>query len=310
MPNDFAGACGPLSGALQFAASVPLASYAATVSAGLPKLGVRAPGATIAPAHDPVERALRFHQPEKLLRHLGPAHDEVVLAALFGLDPAGHRTRLDRFEERNRAVAAALTAVPGADALLAGLPFRPGGHVVAVGESTTADRLSWFEILRHLLPEGVRCTNLAVSGTTTTRALANLPLLALQRPDWVLCMLGANDVQRLDGVPLVAAPETGHTLRALRDLTVRRTGTRWVWLTPTGIDPGRVARYVHFRRAGLDWVAADLDAVADVLLAEPEPTIDTRAAAHGHLEEDGLHLTPTGQQRVAEAVLAALGPLR
>ncbi|ATZ29108.1 hypothetical protein ACFZBM_31095 [Streptomyces lavendulae] len=37
-----------LSGALQFAASVPLAIYAATVSARLHKLGVRAPGATIA----------------------------------------------------------------------------------------------------------------------------------------------------------------------------------------------------------------------------------------------------------------------
>ncbi|MFJ3877023.1 hypothetical protein ACIPW5_06145 [Streptomyces sp. NPDC090077] len=36
------------SGALQFAASVPLALYAATVSARLHKLGVRAPGATIA----------------------------------------------------------------------------------------------------------------------------------------------------------------------------------------------------------------------------------------------------------------------
>ncbi|MBB4982445.1 hypothetical protein [Streptomyces nymphaeiformis] len=37
-----------ISGALQFAASVPLAVYAATVSARLHRLGVRAPGATIA----------------------------------------------------------------------------------------------------------------------------------------------------------------------------------------------------------------------------------------------------------------------
>ncbi|GLV86056.1 hypothetical protein Slala03_57450 [Streptomyces lavendulae subsp. lavendulae] len=264
--------------------------------------------ATTTPAHDPAERMLRFHQPEKVLRHLGPAPDEAALAALFGLDPAGYRTRLDRFEERNRAAAAALEAAPGTAARLAGLPFRPGEHVVAVGESTTADRLSWFEILRHLLPEGVRCTNLAVSGSTTTQALANLPLLGFQRPDWVLCMLGANDVQRLDGVPLVAAAETRRALLALRDLTVRRTGARWIWLTPTAVDPGRVAEYVHFRRAGLSWAGEDLDAVAELLLAEPEATVDTRAAAHGHLEEDGVHLTPDGQRRVAAAVLDALGP--
>ncbi|MFD7834600.1 SGNH/GDSL hydrolase family protein [Streptomyces sp. NPDC059761] len=260
------------------------------------------------PDPDPAERMLRFHQPERVLRHLGPAPDDAALAALFGLGPAGYRTRLDRFEDRNRAAAAALAAAPGAAARLAGLPFRPGEHVVAVGESTTADRLSWFEILRHLLPEGVRCTNLAVSGSTTTQALANVPLLAFQRPDWVLCMLGANDVQRLDGVPLIAAAETRRALRALRDLTVHRTGTRWIWLTPTGVDPGRVGQYVHFRRAGLGWDGADLDAVAELLLAEPEVTVDTRAAAHGHVEEDGVHLTPAGQRRVAAAVLDALGP--
>ncbi|MEV7546574.1 hypothetical protein [Streptomyces sp. NPDC089915] len=45
--RDHAGAV-RVSGALQFAASVPLAIYAATVSARLHKLGVRAPGATIA----------------------------------------------------------------------------------------------------------------------------------------------------------------------------------------------------------------------------------------------------------------------
>lgn len=205
---------------------------------------------------------LRFHQPEKVLPHLDPTPDEVALGALFGLDPAGYRTRLNRFEARNRAAAAALAAEPGTAARLAGLPFRPGEHAVSVGESTTADRrLSWFEIQRHLLPDGVRCTNLAVTGSTTIQALANLPTLAFQRPDWVLCD--------------------------------RR-------------DPARVAEYVHFRRAGLGWAGANLGAVAELLLAEPEVTVDTRAAAHGHGEDDGVHPTPAGQQRVAAAVLDAL----
>ncbi|MFI9064248.1 hypothetical protein ACIGQE_20610 [Streptomyces sp. NPDC053429] len=50
----------------------------------------------------------------------------------------------------------------------------------------------------------------------------------------------------------------------------------------------------------------NLDSVAELLLAEPEVTVDTPAAAHGHWEEDGVHLTPAGQQRVAAAVLDAL----
>ncbi|RSS81377.1 SGNH/GDSL hydrolase family protein [Streptomyces sp. WAC06614] len=254
---------------------------------------------------DLTARLLRFQQPEKALRPLGTL-DEGPLAALFGLDPADYRRRLGQFDERTRKAAAELAADPELAARAAGLPFRPGQHVVAVGESTTADRLSWFEVLRHLLPDGVRCTNLAVSGSTTTQALAHLPLLGHQRPDWVLCMLGANDAQRLDGTPLVTPDETRRNLLVLRDLTVRRTGARWVWLTPTGVDPVRVGQYAHFRRAGLTWSGPDLDALADFLLTQPEPALDTRPAAHGHLEPDGVHLTPAGQRSVTAALLHRL----
>ncbi|MEU3778596.1 GDSL-type esterase/lipase family protein [Streptomyces sp. NPDC032472] len=248
---------------------------------------------------------LRFHQPEKVLRPLG-ALEESVLASLFGTGPADYRSRLERFERRNREAAAELAAAPGAPARIEGLPFRPGQHVVAVGESTTADRLSWFEVLRHLLPEGVRCTNLAVTGSTTAQALAQLPLLAFQRPDWVLCMLGANDAQLLDGTPLVRPGETRRNLLTLRELTVRRTGARWIWLTPTGVDPGRIGRYEHFRRAGLAWSAADLDALSDFLLGRPETTVDTRPASRDRLEADGVHLTAAGQQAVTAAFLDTL----
>ncbi|MEU7067249.1 hypothetical protein [Streptomyces sp. NPDC046161] len=63
---------------------------------------------------------------------------------------------------------------------------------------------------------------------------------------------------------------------------------------------------LRFRRAGLSWAGVNLDAVAELLLAEPEVTVDTRAAAHGHWEEGGVHPTPAGQQRVAAAVLDTL----
>ncbi|WP_314252955.1 hypothetical protein [Streptomyces sp. DSM 40907] len=81
-------------------------------------------------------------------------------------------------------------------------------------------------------------------------------------------------------------------------------------LTPTRTDPGRVERYGHFRRAGLSWSDADLDAVAGFQLARPEPVVDTRRAACGHHEADGLHLTPYGQRAVPAALLETLHPER
>ncbi|MER5861847.1 SGNH/GDSL hydrolase family protein [Kitasatospora sp. NPDC002040] len=258
-----------------------------------------------------IERLVRSQRPEQTLRFLGEP-DRAALAALFGLDPARYGALLDRFDGQARAAAHELTAEPGFAARAARLPFAPGQHVVAIGESTTADRLSWFEVLRHLLPDGVRLTNLAVPGSTTTQALAQLPfVLGFQRPDWVLCMLGANDAQRIDGTPLVSPAETQRNLAALHDLTAGRTAARWVWLTPTGVDPQRVADYPHFRRAGLTWSEQDLDAVADFLLTRPEPVVDTRPAGRGRYQEDGLHLTPAGQQSVARALVDALaGPTR
>ncbi|MCX5211613.1 SGNH/GDSL hydrolase family protein [Kitasatospora sp. NBC_00240] len=272
-------------------------------------------GTAPTPSAEQTARLVRFRQPAPA----APGEpDDAREAARFGLDPAAHRELLLGFEEQVRQAAAELLADTGFADLVARLPFRPGEHIVALGESTTADRLSWFEILRRLLPPGVRLSSLAVPGCTTTQALAQLPALALLRPDRVLCMLGANDVQRLgpDAVSLVGADETRRNLLLLRELAGRRTSARWIWLTPTGVHAERVAAYPHFRRAGIGWANEDIDALAAFLLSRPEPTVDTRPAtttaddgtdrADDPHQPDGLHLTLAGQRSVVAALVRRL----
>ncbi|GAA2290580.1 hypothetical protein GCM10010149_42030 [Nonomuraea roseoviolacea subsp. roseoviolacea] len=264
------------------------------------------------------ERLVRFQQPEKALTYLGGL-DDTRIAALFGLDTAAYHDLVEGCEAAVRQVASDMLADPVIAGQVDRLPFRPGQHVVAIGESTTADRLSWFEILRQLLAsrrpaDAVRLTNLAVTGCTTTQALAQLPALSYHRPDWVLCMLGGNDVQRLGsdhGPTLVSPSESLRNLLALRDLAVRRTEARWVWLTPSAVDEGRTAAYPHFQRARLRWFNSDLDHIAEHLNAQPEPTVDTRAASGARADDsphldDGLHLTLAGQRAVAGAFLRTL----
>jgi lysophospholipase L1-like esterase len=53
--------------------------------------------------------------------------------------------------------------------------------------------------------------NLAISGATTTQSLTTLPGLRRQRPDWLFCLLGTNDVERFGsatGPRLVSQTET------------------------------------------------------------------------------------------------------
>ncbi|MFB7181496.1 hypothetical protein ACFCYI_27800 [Streptomyces sp. NPDC056257] len=125
-----------VSGALQFASSVPLALYAATVSARLHRLGVRAPGATIALAGGVLASA--FLTCSGLVTWV-LSHGEVtqrpeLVRALqylaFGLGGPGHVVLLG--------LLVAGIAVPG---LLAGLLPRPlavaGLAVAAVAELST-----------------------------------------------------------------------------------------------------------------------------------------------------------------------------
>ncbi|MFI9210713.1 SGNH/GDSL hydrolase family protein [Streptomyces sp. NPDC053253] len=276
-----------------------------------------------------LEKLVRFQQPEKTLRYLGEL-PEARLADLFGLDTDAYRALLRDFDDQARATAAELLKDSGFADLADRLPFRPGQRIVALGESTTADRLSWFSILRHLLPDGVVLVNLAVSGLTTTQALAQLPQLSFLRPDWVLCMLGANDTQRLGrgagspGTRLVSEAETARNLLALRELggtdalgdlggptgpgthAVLRGQDRWIWLTPSSVDQERADAYPHFRRAGIGWTREDIDGVADFLLGLPDLTVDTRQATAGLHLDDGIHLTLDGQRAVAVALVEAL----
>ncbi len=265
-----------------------------------------------------VERLIRFQHPEKVLGYLGHL-DDSRLAALFGLEPDSYREVRRAHDEQARQAATDLLDDPAFAERIDRLPFAPGRRVVAIGESSTDDLLSWFEILRHAIAlrrpaDGITLVNMAVSGQTSTQALTTLPGVVHQRPDLVLCMLGANDAQRLgaaDGPTLVSLPETERNLRGLRDLVIRRTGARWVWLTPPLVDEPKVAAYRHFQRAGITWSNRDLDAVWRFMATQPEPTVHSRLAAAGqdaeqlHLD-DGLHLSLAGQRALVAVLVETL----
>lgn len=267
-----------------------------------------------------LEKLIRFQHPEKVLGYLG-ALDDARLATLFGLETDAYlRVRHDH-EEQARQTASELLDDPAFAEKVDRLPFAAGQRVVAVGESTTDDLLSWFEILRHLLAlrrpdDGIVLVNAAVSGQTSAQALSGSPGVAFQRPDWVLCMLGANDVRRFGGPGgpiLVSLPETERALGALRDVVTARTGARWVWVAPSPVDEERVAAYQPFVRGGFSWSNRDLAPVTAFLATQPEPVIDGGSAfaeegVDAHLD-DGVHLSLAGQRALAVAVVETLADL-
>lgn len=265
---------------------------------------------------DPLlEKLVRFQRPELVLPFAQNLSTQDV-AGIFGTDEAGYRSTLESLATLRTAVAARLAADPVVGSRLSHVPFKAGDHLVAIGESTTADRLSWFELLRTVLethrPDlSLRFTNLAVSGATSTQTLAALPSIRRQAADWTFCMLGGNDAQRLgasDDTLLVSRPETLRNLAQLR----ARAGTdgRWIWLTPTPVDESRIAAYPFFRSSGISWTNADLKELATALSHMADPVIDSSAAVthvgpHA-FAEDGLHPSLATHEALAAQVLEAL----
>jgi acyl-CoA thioesterase-1 len=186
-----------------------------------------------------LDKLIRFQRPERALPYARELSDATI-AAILGTDQATYADAVNRLNAQLMNAADELAADRVLADRLSRVPFTHGQRLIAIGESTTADRLSWFEILRTLLSStradlALTFENLAISGATTTQSLTTVPGLRRQRPDWLFCLLGTNDVQRFGsatGPRLVSQTETMRNLHQLRDLSQLPESSAWVWLAP------------------------------------------------------------------------------
>ncbi|MEQ3554504.1 SGNH/GDSL hydrolase family protein [Pseudonocardia nematodicida] len=235
-----------------------------------------------------------------------------LLVVTAGLEPSAAREARAELAGRVRAAAGALVSERPVAAGLSRLGPRPGERLVVVGDSISADRLSWARLLAELVPRvepEASVEVLALSGRTSSEALALGPVLVSRVPTQVLVMIGTNDIRRegaTTGVRMVSAAETGRNLRALRLLLETETGAKVRFIVPPPIDPGRVG--LTRELTGEWWDAADLpELLATVREVDPE-AIDLAGMPVGpdFWEDDGLHPSPVGQVAILRAVLALI----
>jgi acyl-CoA thioesterase I len=198
---------------------------------------------------------------------------------------------------------------------LGALPFGAEDRIVAVGDSVTADRLGWFELLSasvtlaHTGTGTGTMINLGVSGNTTADVLERFDLLESARPSHVLLMLGTNDARshgRDFGYRMVTAPETERNMRALIDLIVNDLGATATVITPPAADQRRIDAF--FAGTPLHWHATDIGEVAEVIRKVAPSGLDlhhlTGARGVGDLlEADGVHPTPAGQRLILTRIV-------
>jgi lysophospholipase L1-like esterase len=190
------------------------------------------------------------------------------------------------------------------------LPVLAGQRLVAFGDSLTADRRSWAELLRRA---GLDVVNLGVPGDTTVHLVGRFEQVAAARPDLLVVLAGTNDARR-HGLAadrmLVPDAQTRANLRVLRTLAREQTAARVVFVTPPPILEAKVRRAPDLVKESVSWLAADVDRKARIAASVGAPAIDSRAVLSPPLDRlllaDGLHLSLRGQQRLARWILRCL----
>ncbi|MCP1308757.1 SGNH/GDSL hydrolase family protein [Paenibacillus tyrfis] len=263
-------------------------------------------------------KLVQSQHPEKLLP-FARKMEEQTLAAIYDMDVDTYRTIKRQLSQQAEDAALVLLE----DSAFAGkvdrLPIQAGQTVIAIGESTTDDLLSWFELLRHLVGlrrphDGIRFINEGISGYTTAQVLGRMSGIAAREPDWILCMIGGNDAMRIGREPAktqVSAEETAKNLAAIRRIAADRTNAGWVWLTPPTFNEERAAAYPYFQFGQLSWRNEDIARVGDIIRSLPDQVVDTQAEfavpdAHLLLGPDGVHPTLAGHKAIVTRLVEVL----
>ena len=248
-----------------------------------------------------------------------PVGDELhgeLLAQMLATTPETVGTLLRLLAEETRATAGSMLADPSYRAAVSTLPFRPEDRVVAVGDSITADRLGWFELLAASIEltgaTGPALVNLGVSGNTTADVLERFDLLEAAGPSSVLLMLGTNDARahgRTGRYRMTTTDETERNLRALVDLITHDLNAPVTVITPPAVDQSRIDSF--FRDAPVHWHAAAIAEVAAVIRKAVPGALDLHHATGLHtgddiLEADGVHPNPAGQRFILTRVIQHL----
>ena len=237
---------------------------------------------------------------------------------------------VEQFNEHLEKVAAALDADarrlaerPEILATVDHLPLSPGATVMAVGDSVTAYRRSYAELLRVLLAlrrpgDEIRFLNRAQSGYTSTHARRSTYSQYIKEdPELVFILLGGNDCERFGGPEartLVSFGEYRENMEAIIHAFQTHTRARLVLLTPAPVIQHLLRKVPDFRKSRMSWSNTDLEVCSDVLrslafqyrlplvdLMEtfgPDPDPDLYFV-------DGLHPGPAGEELILEHLLVA-----
>ena len=266
-----------------------------------------------------LQRQVQFFHPQKKYSFLRGGSSNAAHAALFGLLEQFYNTMKETFSNRVNYAAKALCDDKDYFQAIKSLPFKAQAKIVVLGDSLTDDSQSWFSIIERsfaiVRPEDdIEFINLAVSGDTITQLLGSVVPASQLKADLYFSFSGTNDARIQGGSrykPCTSIEEVERNLASVIDFTQQQTDAPWVWLTPVGVDPARIAEHDFLKPLMASWCNGHIAKVAALVNHQAENVIDLRPhftnLDDSHLlDDDGLHWSIEGHQLAAKIIINQL----
>lgn len=266
-----------------------------------------------------IRKQVQLVHPQKVYGYL-QGFTEDKLAGLFGIPSDEYNAIKNEFSKQVLKSCEELCSDPNFLHRLRSIPFRENEIIMALGESTTDDLLSWFMLLQkcigHALPEkNIRFHNAAISGQTTSMALRKLTADLQAKPTLIICMLGMNDTLQIGGrfhKTLVDFKESVANLEIIRNIARDSCQPDWLWITPYTIDEQKQDNNYWFKQMQFRWLNKNIQPLIEHMAGQQTDSVLNLQKEFEpykqdvYLTEDGIHLSLGGHKRVVEGVVKTL----
>jgi lysophospholipase L1-like esterase len=261
---------------------------------------------------------LQFLNIEKQFPLLPGITNTEAVANIFGLKQSELTKLRGTFKQNAKEAALELLKDDDVTDWIDQLPFNPDDTIAALGDSSTDDLQSWFQIFTEILnitvPEAdFTFINAGQANDTSSEALRRLHRDVLSHePDWVIVSLGMFDVTRLSIAPkrtLLPLSETWENLSTIEDAIKEVTDNPVIWITPPPVIPGLLDKMELF---DFDISDEDLAQVRQIISGKTGYIVDPTGKRMGNPPEawfylsDGINPSLSGQVNTTKALLYTL----
>jgi len=244
--------------------------------------------------------------------------NEQTQAGILGLTTDELADSLKAFQTKSKQLALELLKDQDIIDYLDKLPFQDDDKLVVYGDSSSAEKGGWVDILKQVIEIGsekeIEIINSSVSGLTSTSLLQSLGNRVLSHnPNWIILNFGTWDSFRVNYAadrPLVSLTEFWENIQSMRTAIESLESTNpIIWMSPSSVIEEATNINPLFNGS---FSNSEIRAYQEVMRDKGGIIIDPFFQRFGSTPEnwyyaaDGIHYSESGNMETVKTILKTL----